>query len=66
MGEKTHARDITPRSVIAGGEAKLDGVVADHENDRDSRRRRLGRQCRVKRVRDDYADLAASQIGREP
>ena len=79
IAHRVRQETASPRSffsrdfVMAGGlmsyrpdtcEAKLDGVVAHHKNDRDSRSRRLGRQCRVEGVRDDYADMMASQIGR--
>jgi hypothetical protein len=56
---------IGTRPVVARGEAELDGVVANHNNDRNSRGRRLSRECSVQGVSDNYADLAVSQIGRE-
>src|SRR5262245_40953062 len=64
--EKHHARHIAAGAVEAGHEALADRVRSNHEDDRDRRRRRLCRPCRLRAAGSrDHGDRPARQLGRQ-
>src|SRR5262249_53099417 len=63
VAQEAHAGDIAPWSVEAGDKAKLDGVAADHEDDRYRRARCLDRECRGGGDRGDRCHPMVNQIG---
>src|SRR5262249_34704348 len=61
--EKHHARHIAAGAVEAGHEALVDRVRSNHEDDRDRRRRRLCRPCRLRAAGSrDHGDRPAREL----
>src|SRR5262245_34740381 len=64
--EKHHARHIAAGAIEAGHEALVDRVRSNHEDDRDRRRRRLCRPCRLRTAGSrDHGDRPARELGRQ-
>src|SRR5262245_26282392 len=64
--EKIHTRGVAARPAKAGYKTESDGVIADAENNRNSRSRGLsGKRCGRVAWYSDHAHLTSNQIGRQ-
>jgi hypothetical protein len=57
-----HAGDVAARPAETPHQSNFDGVLADHEDDRNRARRSLRRQCGWQRLRGNDARLPADQV----
>src|ERR1700730_8491440 len=65
VAEEVDAGGIAGRPIEASDKAKLDGVAAEHEYNRDCRGGRFGRQRGRRAERSNHCHLPTHQVGRE-
>ena len=63
VGQKTHTGNVPARSIEAGNKCNLDGIGANHEDDRNGCARCLRSTCHRSGTCKDHSRFALDQIG---
>ena len=63
QGQRSRAREVTVRPAQARDQTEVDRVTRREEDDRNRLGRRLCRQYRRSRWRDNHSHLASNEVG---